>query len=131
MKRLLIFVIVGIAAWIAWQRGPGVFEKQPQHDVVVKNNTGSPITRLRVTVGGQTFVSETLAPGASATWSFRVQKDSPFKLVWEWGNRLGEKHWTGGRVPHGPLVQVHTLRINPDEGVVYHADEKREEPAAR
>ena len=60
MKRLVILVVVGVAVWIAWKRGPNVFERLPQHVVVVKNNGVSEINRLRVTVAGQTFVRETL-----------------------------------------------------------------------
>jgi hypothetical protein len=124
MKRLVILVVVGVAVWIAWKRGPNVFERLPQHVVVVKNNGVSEINRLRVTVAGQTFVREKLAPGAEATWPFRTQNDTDFQLVWEWTGRLGEEHWTGGRVPRGPLVQLHRLRIEDDGGVIYVAEDK-------
>lgn len=124
MKRLLILIIVGLAAWIAWKRGPNVFDKLPEHDVVVKNEGTAAIERLRVTVAGRTFVRETLSVGESASWPFRTEKDSGFRLVWEWKGRMGEIRWTGGRVARGPLVQIHKLRIRDDGGVVYVAGNK-------
>jgi len=124
MKRLLILIIVGVAAWLAWKRGPNMFDKVPQHDVVVTNGGSSTIERLRVTVAGQTFVKETLPPGSEAIWQFRTQGDTGFQLVWEWGDRAGEMRWAGGRVAQGPLVQIHRLRIDKDGGVVYQAENK-------
>ena len=114
MKRLVILVVIGIAVWIAWKRGPNVFDKLPEHDVVVKNQGTAAIERLRVTVAGRTFVRETLAIGEAVAWPFRTENDSDFQLVWEFKSRMGEKRWTGGRVARGPLVQTHRLRIDDD-----------------
>ena len=124
MKRLVILIVVGIAIWLAWKRGPTMFEKVPGHDVIVTNGGTSTIERLRVMVGGQTFVRETLAPGAAATWTFRTQDDSGFQLLWQWSDRPGELRWTGGRVAQGPLVQIHRLKIDKDGGVVYFTENK-------
>ncbi len=128
MKRLVILVVIGIAVWIAWKRGPNVFDKLPEHDVVVKNHGTAAIERLRVTVAGRTFVRETLAVGEAVAWPFRTENDSDFRLVWEFKGRMGEMRWTGGRVARGPLVQIHRLRIDDDGGVVYVAEDKPTEP---
>lgn len=119
MKRLVLLVLVAAAGWYGWHHWQSLFEKRPRHDLLVVNSATSPIVRLRVRVGGQTFVKEQLAPGATAEWPFQVQDDSDFDLVWEWGDKLGEQHWSGGRVVKGPIVQRHTLTIDGQGGVVY------------
>ena len=119
MKRLVILVLFGIAGYIAWHRWPEMFQHQPHHLLEVRNTGSLPIVLLRATVGGQTFVKDSLAPGASTTWKFITRDDSDFELVWEWSGRIGEQHWRGGRVAHGPLVGHHQLAIDGDGGVVY------------
>ena len=130
MKSLVLFVLVCVAAWMAWHHWPELFEKHPHHDIQLVNAGSSSITRMRVTVGGQTFVKEVLAPGASTTWSFEVQDDSDFRLVWELADKMGEHQWSGGRVTKGPIVQHHTLTIDRDGGVVYTFEDKHEERRA-
>ncbi len=124
MKRLVLLVLFGVAAWYAWHHWPELFTHVPMHDVQVTNTSTSGITKLRVTVGGQTFVKDSLAPGASTTWPFAVRDDSDFRLVWEWSDKIGEASWSGGRVTKGPVVQHHELRIDGDGGVVYTFEDK-------
>ena len=91
---------------------------------MVHNSAGSTILRLRVKVGGQTFVKDSLAPGATASWHFQISEDTGFDLVWEWSDKVGELHWSGGHIAKGPLVQRHLLSIDGDGGVVYTAEDK-------
>jgi hypothetical protein len=123
MKRLLMFALVVVAIYMAWTRGPGLFEKQIAHEVVVTNASRSPIVRLRIGVAGRTFVAETLLAGDATRHSFRTTEDSRFHLVWQWGDRPGEPEWTGGRVPRGPLAQRHQMRIDGQGGVIYFAED--------
>ena len=124
MKKLVILILFGLAGWYAWHHWRELTEHHPQHDVVVRNTSGSTILRLRVKVAGQTFVKDSLPPGSSETWHFETPEDTSFELVWEWGDRVGEAHWSGGTVPKGPLVRRHILAIDGDGGVVYTVEDK-------
>ncbi|MEK7329570.1 MAG: hypothetical protein AAB113_02075, partial [Candidatus Eisenbacteria bacterium] len=89
-----------------------------------QNSTGTGLTRIRLTVAGQTFAKEELADGAEAVFPFRVGGDASFELVWQWSNRVGENNWSGGMVPKGPMVQRHFMTIDADAGVLYRAEHK-------
>jgi len=124
MKKLILLVLVALVAWYGWKRLPSLLEKRPSHEAVVQNSTGATLTRIRLTVDGQTFVKEELPDGANAVFPFRVGKDASFDLVWQWADRVGENSWSGGMVPAGPMVQRHTMTIDADGGVVYQASQK-------
>jgi hypothetical protein len=124
MKKLIFLVIVAALVWYGWKQYPSLVERRPSHEAVVENGTGSALTRVRLTVDGQTFVKEELADGARAVFPFRVGRDASFELVWQWSNRPGENSWSGGMVPKGPLVQRHIMVIDSDAGVLYRAENK-------
>jgi hypothetical protein len=124
MRRLIVLAIVAFAVWYGWKHYPSVFAHRPAHEAVVQNRTGGGLTRVRLTVDGQTFVKEDLPDGADAVFPFRVDKDASFELVWDWGNRPGEGSWSGGMVPHGPMVQRHVMTVDGDGGVIYQAENK-------
>src|SRR5262245_49497032 len=124
MKKLVFLVLVGAVAWYGWKHYPSLLERRPSHEAVVRNATGSNLTRVRLTVDGQTFVKEELADGASAAFPFRVGRDASFDLDWQWANRLGENHWSGGMVPKGPMVQRHIMVIDGEGGVLYRTENK-------
>jgi len=119
MKKLLLFLIVVAIAWYGWKQLPNLFERRPAHEAVVQNSTGTSLTRVRLVVDGQTFVRERLPDGQAAVFPFRVRRDATFDLTWEWADRVGENHWSGGMVPVGPMVQRHTMTIDTDAGVLY------------
>jgi len=119
MKKLLLLVIVAAVAWFGWKQLPTLFERRPAHEVVVQNDTGTGLARVRVVVDGQTFVKETLPNGEAAVFPFRVGRDASFDLTWQWADRVGENHWSGGMVAVGPMVQRHTMTIDADAGVLY------------
>jgi hypothetical protein len=124
MKKLLLLSVLVIAIWYGWKHGPAVFQRRPSHEAVVRNRTGSDMSRVRLTVDGQTFVREELADGAEAVFPFRVGRDASFELKWEWNARPGEYQWSGGMVPRGPMVQRHTMSVDDDAGVIYQAEVK-------
>src|SRR3990172_434337 len=115
MKKLLLVALVGVAAWYGWAHRSSLLERRPSHLAVVQNSTGAVLTRVRLTVDGQTFVKEELADGGAAVFPFRVGRDASFELAWQWAQRAGEYSWSGGLVPRGPMVQRHTMTID-DEG---------------
>lgn len=119
MKKLLLLVIVAAVAWFGWKQLPTLFERRPAHEAVVQNDTGSGLTRVRVVVDGQTFVKEALPSGEAAVFPFRVGRDASFDVTWQWADRVGENHWSGGMVAVGPMVQRHTMTIDADAGVLY------------
>jgi hypothetical protein len=119
MKRLLFLVLVAAVGWYGWHHYKDIMTKTPRHQAVIKNASGETVIRIRLTVGGQTFVREELANGESATFDFAVNQDSHFKLDWEYAANPNEGHWTGGTVTKGPLVARHLMTIRPDRGIVY------------
>jgi hypothetical protein len=119
MKKLVFLVLIALAGWYGYKHYPGLLQHQPQNEIVVKNQAQGALSRLRVTVAGQTFVKESVEPGGSTTFKFRADHDSDFKLVWMWGDRPGEMSWSGGTVAAGPAVARHTFEIDNDGGVAY------------
>ena len=124
MKKLLLFILVAAAAWFAYKNYPSLLYRQPAHEAVVANHTGRTMTRVRLTVDGQTFVKERISDGTDAKFDFRVANDSKFRLVWEWADAPGQFNWNGGRVPKGPMVQRHRLTVDGGNEVVYQARHK-------
>lgn len=119
MKKLLFFILVAIAAWYGWKNYPQLMSRAPGHSAVIANQTDHGIIRLRFTADGQTQVKESLPPGETASFSFKVNNDSDLRLEWEWTDKLGEKRWTGGRVTKGPLLARHEIQIVGDGDVNY------------
>ena len=67
MKRLLILALVAFAAWYGWHHYQELLQKTPKHEAVIVNHSGEVLTRVRLTVGGQTYVKEEMANGESAS----------------------------------------------------------------
>ncbi len=124
MKNLIIFVLVAVAAWYGWNHRDLLLNKHASHDAVIVNHSGRGMERIRLTVGGQTMVKESLAEDATLTLPFRVTDDSDFDLTWVWAGTETEMHWRGGRVPKGPMVQRHVMTVDGDGAVLYQAENK-------
>lgn len=124
MMRFIVFALIAVAAWYGWSHRDSLFSKHPSHDAVIVNRSGREMDRVRLNVGGNAFVKEALADGATVTFPFRVSDDASFDLVWQWNGSDMEQHWTGGRVPKGPMVQRHTIMVDGDGGVTYQPENK-------
>ena len=124
MKRLLVLVLIAIAAWYGWHHYPELLNHQASHEAVVVNNSGHELQRIRVTVDGQTFVKEDLPDNEKVVFPFRVNRDASFELVWQWADRVGESHWSGGMIPKGPMVQRHVMTIDGNGEVIYTPETK-------
>ncbi len=118
MRKLVIFALIVFAGWTAWKKYPTLFERQPKHDAVIENASDQIIVRVRLLVGNQTLVKESIAPGQSETLSFAVTRDAPLGL--EWQLRDGSEHsWSKGSVSAGPLLEIHTIRVEGPDRVIY------------
>ena len=123
MKRLILLILVAAAVWYGWKH-PDLLRRHPSHEAVVENTSGLEMARVRLTVGGQTFVKESIPDGTKAAFPFRVDHDASFQLVWEWADRIGERTWSGGNVPAGPMLQRHIMTVDGDGAVLYRAENK-------
>ncbi|TMQ74312.1 MAG: hypothetical protein E6K81_00130 [Candidatus Eisenbacteria bacterium] len=125
MKKLVLLALIAFAAWYGWKHYKSLLlERRPMHEAVVENQTGVGLTRVRLTVDGQTFVREELPDKGRASFPFRVGRDAAFRLVWQWSDRTTENTWNGGMVAVGPMVQRHVMVIGSDAGVLYRAEPK-------
>ena len=124
MTRFIVFLLLVLAGWYGWHKWPDLVKRTPGHEAVVENATGLTMERVRLTVDGQTFVKELLPNEQTAVFPFKVANDASFSLEWEYKEKLGEKRWRGGMVPHGPMVQRHRMQVDGDGGVIYTARPK-------
>ncbi len=123
MKKLLILFLVFGAGWYGWKHVPQLLERPPSHQAVIENASHSVLERLRLTVGGRTFVKDRLPSGRQATFAFQVSRDASFTLTWEQAG-AGRRTWSGGLVPAGPLLQRHVIRVGDADRVSYFAERR-------
>jgi len=124
MIRFVILVLIVVAAWYGWKHYGDVLTKRPGHEAVIENRTGLEMTRVRLTVDGKTYVRESIPDGQNASIPFRVDNDASFTLVWQYGDRIGERNWSGGMVPRGPMTQRHIMTVDEESNVMYRAENK-------
>lgn len=124
MRRLFLLLLLVVAAWYGWKHYPEILQRRGTHEAVVENSSGRGMTRVRLAVGGQTFVRESIDDGARAVFPFRVARDADFRLTWSHDGAEGEYSWSGGMVPRGPLLQRHVLTVDGEDAVLYRAENK-------
>ncbi|HTO90784.1 MAG TPA: hypothetical protein VMJ70_06590 [Candidatus Sulfotelmatobacter sp.] len=124
MKKFFVFLLVCFAAWYGWKHYPELLKKRGGDEAVIVNNSGHPMERVRLTVDGQTYVKEALPENDKASFEFEVANDATFELEWQYSDAMGVKHWSGGMVPRGPMLQRHTMTVDGDGEVLYQAENK-------
>jgi hypothetical protein len=124
MKRLLLLVLLVVAVWYGRQHWGDLVHRQPTHEAVIENASDREMLRVRLSVGGQTFVKESIPDGGKAAFPFRVDQDETFQLVWSFAGTTSEQSWSGGLVPKGPMLQRHFLTVDGDGAVLYRAENK-------
>ena len=124
MKGFLMLLLLALAIWVGWKKWPEIVNNRPGHDLVVVNETGQGLERIRVRIDGQTLVRESLPDGQSVTFQFKVQSEASFDLEAEWANKPGLIRWQGGLVPPGPMLQRHIIRFDPDGEIIYLTENK-------
>ena len=118
MKQLLFLALIVFAAWYGYHHYREL-KQEGSHQIVAINHTGHKMERLRISVGDQTEVVETLDNGATVKRSFRFDKDGPFQLTWQLSDVMGERSWGGGIYARGPIVLSHTFDFREGDGVIY------------
>ena len=124
MKRFLLLVLLVVALWYAWQHWGDLVHRRPGHEAVIENLSDREMTRVRLSVAGQTFVKESIPDDAKAVFQFRVDHDATFQLVWSFAGSPDEQSWSGGMVPKGPMLQRHIMTVDGDGTVLYRAENK-------
>jgi hypothetical protein len=128
MKRLLVFALIAFAAWYGWKHYADL-RSLPVSEVVIQNESGKGLDRVRMTVEGKTEVREHMDAGANVTVPFNVRSGGPLQLKWQFERTEVDKNWNGGMVTPGPIPMRHHLQVLPD-GVVW-SEEKIEKPAGK
>lgn len=123
MTRLILLILLGLAAWQAYIHYPTLFERHARNEVVIRNEGDFAINRLRLIAGRQTFVKEVLVPGASVTWRVSDDSDVRLKLVWFPANKPNESTWTGPEIMPGGGVERHTLLMYNDSRVTHQSEQ--------
>lgn len=124
MRTLLFLALLAVTGWYGWNHRDTLFGNRPGHEAVIENDTSFSMERVRLTVNGQTMVKESIPPNGKAAFRFAVDNDSEFVLVWQRSDAPGDRHWRGGRVAKGPLLQRHVFRIDRGGQVMYYAETK-------
>ncbi len=124
MKRLVWLAIFAFVAWYGWNHRDMLQRRDDANEAVIHNGSGHEMTRVRLTVAGQTQVREDLADGADATFTFRNSSPSEFRLVWQFADRMAESNWTGGLAGVAVTPMRYTLEVHED-GQVYVRDTPR------
>jgi hypothetical protein len=130
MKKLLLLALLGIALWQAWKHYPELTHPAPHHEAVIRNHSKESLEKVRLSVGGQTFVRDVLERGEATVFPFRVTNDATFTLLWQTPTQPDDQAWSGGRVPAGPMVQRYTITVEV-RGVTYQVEDKPQEESKK
>lgn len=122
MTRLIIILLVALAAWQASIHYHTLFESRATNEIVVRNEGSNSVNRLRVIAGSQTFVREVLGPGQSATFKANASHKYRLRLVWYGQYHQNETTWKGPEIDSGLRTERHILYIY-DDGHVTHSSE--------
>jgi hypothetical protein len=120
MKRFILFILVVAAAWYGWHHYPELLNRTPGNKAVIVNSTGHEMIRVRLSAGSQSIgVKESIPPNGRAEFTFKIDHDASFELVWQYGDKVGEQRWTGGTVTHGPVTQKVTFTVDEENQVIF------------
>src|SRR3974390_2161084 len=115
MKKLIMFALVVFAAWYGWHHYRELLHHEVMSKAVIANNTGHELTRVRLLAGDDAIgVKDSIPDNTRAEFPFHLDHDATFEIDWQYGDRAGESHWTGGSFTHGPTPPKLTFNINAD-----------------
>lgn len=121
MRNLLVLIVVAFAAWYGWHHLADL-RRAPRDEAVIENQSGRQLTRVRLTVGGQTLVRDAIPDGDKAVFPFQVSSDGSLGLKWQFQGDAYDKTWSGGEVSAGPLHTRHRIQVMSDGGVIWMAE---------
>jgi hypothetical protein len=121
MNRLILLLLVALAAWYGWKHWKDLRDA-PRDEVVIVNESGRVLVRVRLSVGGQTYVRESIAQGERAAFPFPVAGDGTLALKWQYDREELDQSWSGGLVTAGPMRTRHVVRVMQDGGVVWNPE---------
>ena len=67
MQRLILLAVFVFAGWYGWKHYDALLHPAPRHEAVVRNDSGEKLVRIRLTVGGHTYVKEELDTRATVS----------------------------------------------------------------
>lgn len=120
MKRLILLALIAAVAWYGWKHY-GELRGAPANELVIRNDAGRVIDRLRVSIGDREYPAyDSLGVGASVTQRFPLaDHDGAFRLRWLPRGRDVDLEWSGGMVTAGPVPMQHVIQIGADGGAVW------------
>ena len=121
MSRWIVLLVFALAAWYGWKHWTDL-RQTTRDEVMLVNETGRVLVRVRVTVGGETYVRESIAVGAKARFPFPVTGDGVVALKWQYDREEFDMNWSGGQVAAGPMRIRHVVRMMQDGGVVWNPE---------
>ena len=121
MKRLLLFALVAAAAWYGWKH-QAELRSRGTHEILAVNRSEQALERVRISVAGEAFAIEALAPGASTRLALRSEQDGLFDVSWNVHGTDGERRWSGGTFTHGPVLMRHRLEFTSGDGVIWSSE---------
>lgn len=117
MKKLFILALFAVAAWYGWHHRELFTGGNRDSEAVLVNSGTRAMQRVRLTVGGQTYVRDAIEPEERAAFPVPLTGQSDFRLRWEWRGLEGAPEWRGGEIVPGPPRSRCTLQVFDDNGV--------------
>ena len=101
MGRLIWFALFAFAAWYGWNHKDSLNRAQGD-EIVVVNHAGAAVERVRIGVGSDVVVFESVEDGTEQRRPWHGRSQGPFAVTWNLRGRLGELNWNGeGYQPSG------------------------------
>lgn len=123
IKALLMVALVAAAVWYGAKHFEGM-QPAKSHEVVVSNQAGKAVERLRITVPGNTVVVEVLEDGATRRLALPGGGSGPFRLEWHVRGILGDRNWSGGQYAAGGPLMTYSLEFLSDGRVTWGSAER-------
>ena len=110
MRRLFFLALFAAAAWFGWNNWRGLI-KAPGDEIVVVNHSGYTIERVRIGIGDNLAVFESVPNGNEQRRPWRGQAGGLFQVAWKPGDRVGESVWRGGAFEPSATPRVHRFEV--------------------
>ena len=121
MSRLIWFALFAVAAWYGWNHKDSI-GGTPSDEIVVVNHCGAGIERLRIGVGADVVVFESVEDGSEQRRPWRGHSQGSFTATWNQRGRLGELNWTGSGLKPSGTTFVHRFEFKPEAKIIAHSE---------